>query len=191
MSEPIQYEIDPKSALRVRIKVNEEQNLSGASAEHFHEDNRCCFCGVEDDHECRMCPAEFGSSPLPAQVEGLATARPWRVASLIRRKREVGAGHQFWIETDDPVLPLVIAELDSDDLERQAEIHANFDLIVTAVNAYEANKAKIEALTAALKECLAFVVSDYEGRGGRDLSGGTIDRARAALALIESPAETK
>ena len=31
-------------------------------------------------------------------------------------------------------------------------------------------------LLEALKECLGYVKSDYEGSGGRDLSGGTIGR---------------
>lgn len=37
-------------------------------------------------------------------------------------------------------------------------------------------------ILAALEECLSYVISDYTGSGGKDLSGGTISRAKQAIA---------
>lgn len=76
-----------------------------------------------------------------AQVESLATARPWRV------KRE---GGRLFITDGIRILATVESLLDGINNDvREAEQVFNAELILTAVNAYDSTKAKIEALTAA------------------------------------------
>lgn len=131
--------------------VNEEKNSSGAQSE----------------------------SPRPAQVEGLATARPWYII----------LDH----ETDEPKL----SPNGTYGLHHNSEEIAEFrnledaQIALTAVNAYEGNAAKLEALAAALRTAQATLYSSPAMGHPENVfinrRMAANEQINAALALIESP----
>lgn len=90
--------------------------------------------------------------------EATACPRPWRV-------RTMPDGTQPFVEASAPDRPYA-QEVLADDSEYWPEFSkaADVELIVEAVNSFDANKAKIEALTEAAKSAIAYIeeTDDYQ-----------------------------
>ncbi len=95
---------------------------------HYHDDNRCCFCGAEDDHECVMCPDYDGGVAMGMATAKQAepTARPWLLVTA-----EDG---DVWIGTESGDDRITVLE---GNMGAEADA-SNFPLIVRAVNAHDA-----------------------------------------------------
>lgn len=166
MSEPIKNQgdepVDPaieRAMINHNQKVDEEKNPSGARSE----------------------------SPRPAQVEGLATARPkWRLGDS---RHYHGTTFEATIVYDAPLGSTATMEIPvvAPDALLSAEDAA---LIVAAVNEYDSNQAKIEAATKALrgiKLAAQPIIRDPEAIN--TFAMWAAELSEKALALIESQPE--
>jgi hypothetical protein len=48
----------------VSVTTHNPDAHAEAGDPHYHENNRCCFCGAEDQHECLDCPDLSARSKL-------------------------------------------------------------------------------------------------------------------------------
>lgn len=125
---------------------------------HYHDDNRCCFCGAEDDHECAMCPDYDGGAAMSMNTpikQAKATARPWKQSgNHIHAPQENG-------------LTKRIAICDTE-MFVGGTGQANAELIVRAVNTHDAlieflANARAIALSGDKDEAFAELRGDFLG----------------------------
>lgn len=152
--------------------MSEQQHTHGDT----HVDNRCCFCGAEDDHDCIMCPdfdvlvATGVSSPSTPEAtprpwigdeSGLITSQDGNLRFILRIERHAFHCHQETMDEED---------------------RACMEFMLTAVNAHD-------ALVAALKGLMwRFTVDDDDPLDASNTAPDIV-AARAAIALVESPKE--
>jgi len=137
---------------------------------HHHENNRCCFCEAEDDHECIMCPDYDGgaaSGMSEPTTTTKATARP--VYSAV-----TGGGHQGLVIEEETGRTVALT-YDPNDAPR----------IARAVNrdaAFEAMVAALKGAQSALRKALPFLPADNEAV----YCGEWLDEINEALALAQA-----